>query len=126
MLGRADREVKITGERIDLSDVEAALRQAANGCDVAVVTGGNLHAHKKCNCHSPKQLVGFVADENADVEAIRATMLEVPSLCMLVLCTHRRVKPLAHVSRPRGGIDLRALSQVDFLLLCSQSCWDCR
>ena len=87
MLGRADREVKITGERIDLSDVEAALRQAANGCDVAVVTGGNLHAHKKCICHAPKQLVGFVADENADVEAVRATMLEVPSLCMLVLCT---------------------------------------
>ncbi|MCT1549645.1 non-ribosomal peptide synthetase [Brevibacterium casei] len=63
-LGRADRQVKFLGHRIELTEVEARLRRGAPVRDAAVVTVGSLGAYER--------LVGFVLleDDQADHDVL--------------------------------------------------------
>ena len=66
VLGRADRQVKVRGFRIELWEVEQALSKAADGAPVAVVL---------CN-KEPKEMVGFVAKPGIDTGAVRHRMFD--------------------------------------------------
>jgi len=67
VLGRADKQVKVRGYRIELWEVEGALVKAAGGqAKAAAVVTDHEGAEKK--------IVGFVANADGDTAAIRETM----------------------------------------------------
>ncbi|KAI3059864.1 hypothetical protein CBS147353_10432 [Aspergillus niger] len=57
LLGRKDRQVKLRGQRVELDDLEARLKQAVN------LPGGMVVADVIVLPDSTKQLVGFVYDD---------------------------------------------------------------
>lgn len=67
-MGRADNQIKLKGNRIELEEVEAHLRRAA-GTDLATVVAWPVIDG------SAQGLVGFVAGETGDTGAIQAAMM---------------------------------------------------
>jgi acyl-coenzyme A synthetase/AMP-(fatty) acid ligase len=63
-LGRMDYQIKILGHRVELGEIEAALREAA-GVDAAIAAGWPMTAS------GADGIVAFLGAERADVEAIR-------------------------------------------------------
>jgi len=62
-LGRLDHQIKVLGHRVELGEVEAAIREA--GVDAAVALGWPMTSS------GAEGIVAFLGDTTADVEAIR-------------------------------------------------------
>jgi amino acid adenylation domain-containing protein len=98
-LGRRDSQIKVRGVRIELGEVESALREAS-GVDEVVALGW------------PTTLVGadaveaFIGADDVDVAAVRAALAERLPVHMVP----RRVRALAQMPlNPNGKIDRAAL-----------------
>ena len=65
-LGRFDHQIKVLGHRVELGEVEAAIRDA--GVDAAVAVGWPVTSS------GTEGIVAFIGDTTADVEAIRAKL----------------------------------------------------
>jgi acyl-coenzyme A synthetase/AMP-(fatty) acid ligase len=108
-MGRVDHQVKIRGMRIELGDIEAALRQCPGVCD-AVVT-------KRVFAEGDERLVAFLIEDTTGNgwrratarqlrEELKRTLPEwmVPSLFLAL-----KELPLS----PNGKVDRTALSRVE-------------
>ncbi|HLG55491.1 MAG TPA: amino acid adenylation domain-containing protein, partial [Vicinamibacterales bacterium] len=99
-VGRADEQVKIAGHRIELGEVQAALRDAVAGREAVVIVREDRPGHK--------QLIGYVraATEPIDGRRVRALLVE-------RLPPHMVPAAIVEVSEwpttPSGKIDRRRL-----------------
>ena len=102
-LGRIDRQVKITGVRIELGEVESAL-EGADGVTQAV-------AAAVADAAGQKRLVGYVTPASADPAAVTAhcRSLLVPAMVPSVVVALESF-PLM----PNGKVDVRALPAPDW------------
>jgi len=104
-LGRVDRQVKISGKRVELDEVEARLRGTALVGDAAVVCASAAPG-------LPRQIAAFVTAPGAstlDVAALRqALRSELPDYMMPVTITTLPALPLS----PSGKIDRGRLPQL--------------
>ncbi|MCK6548044.1 amino acid adenylation domain-containing protein [Myxococcota bacterium] len=100
LLGRIDRQVKVRGLRIEVEEVEAALRSHAAVRAVHVVADG-----------TPKQLVAhWVPSSSADDAALRAHLAaRLPDVMIPARFVAHAELPLT----PNGKVDARALSRLD-------------
>ncbi|WP_051277839.1 non-ribosomal peptide synthetase [Solimonas flava] len=97
-LGRADRQVKINGKRVELDDIEAALRRTGLVSDAAVVARELGPAQKR--------LEAYVSGGAAEPQALRAALrAQLPDYMQPALLTRLDALPLT----PTGKIDRRAL-----------------
>jgi len=100
-LGRIDRQVKISGVRIELGEVEAALR-AAPGVKEAVATVKFDHS-------GTKRLVGYVLPEAVDTAAVLSharTVLMASMVPSFVYSLHE------FTLLPNGKIDVKSLPEI--------------
>ncbi|MDO9598618.1 MAG: amino acid adenylation domain-containing protein [Azoarcus sp.] len=98
-LGRLDHQIKIAGVRIELGEVEKALRDAAE-TDLAVALGWPLTSSGAAG------IVGFIADPGANVDAIRGRLKHVLPSVMVP----REIHLLASFPLNNNGkIDRKAL-----------------
>jgi thioester reductase-like protein len=103
-LGRIDRQVKITGVRIELGEVEGAM-EGAEGVVQAIATA------LLDPIHNQKRLVGYVTPGNVDPAVVRShcrSML-VPAMVPAVV-TALDAFPLL----PNGKVDVKSLPQPDW------------
>ncbi|HLG56797.1 MAG TPA: non-ribosomal peptide synthase/polyketide synthase, partial [Vicinamibacterales bacterium] len=98
-LGRADQQVKIRGHRIELGEVEAALREAAGGREAVVIA--------REDDAGQKLLVGYVLEREAslDITAIRSVLSEQLPAHLVPALVAVTAWPLT----PNGKLDRRAL-----------------
>jgi acyl-coenzyme A synthetase/AMP-(fatty) acid ligase len=102
--GRADRQVKINGVRVELAEIEAALRRHPDVTEAAVLAIGPAEA---------PQLHGFVASA-APAAELHAALIEAlasslpPAMRPVRLFIRGRLPTL-----PNGKIDLRALAAAE-------------
>jgi acyl-coenzyme A synthetase/AMP-(fatty) acid ligase len=97
-VGRADRQVKINGVRVEPAEIEAVIRADAAVRDAAVVASamGGLHA--------------FVAAPDADADALREALIARLRAALPSALRPRRVTVLASLPRlPGGKVDMVAL-----------------
>ncbi len=97
-IGRADRQIKINGARVEPVEIEAVIRADAAVCDAAVVPSGagSLHA--------------FVAAPDADAEALRAAIIARVRAALPSALRPRRVTIIASLPMlPGGKVDLVTL-----------------
>lgn len=98
-MGRADNQVKLKGNRIELEEVEAHLRRAAGTPVAAVVAWPVVDG-------SAQALVGFVVGDPIDVTALRAAMAVTLPRYMVPATVHA----VSHLPRNANGkIDRHAL-----------------
>ncbi len=104
-VGRNDRQIKVRGVRIELDEVEAALRQAvgrAASCAVVARPSPSLDGDGADDLH----VAAFVAPDTVDVEVTRqALAAKLPSVMMPAVITALHVLPLL----PNGKIDRQTL-----------------
>jgi acyl-coenzyme A synthetase/AMP-(fatty) acid ligase len=80
-LGRLDQQVKLRGQRIELAEIEAVLRQCAGVREAAVIMTGT---------GEQQRLAGYVAGDGLDEAALREALAErlpgymVPSVLMVL------------------------------------------
>jgi acyl-CoA synthetase (AMP-forming)/AMP-acid ligase II len=100
-LGRIDNQVKVLGYRVELEEIDAHLRQAANVDLVGSVAWPVVDG-------MARGIVSFVAKESVDAEAITIAMqTHIPSYMV-----PQRVIALEHLPlNPSGKVDRRALLQ---------------
>ena len=98
-LGRRDFQVQVLGGRVELFEVEAALREAT-GADVAVAMGWDERAA------TASYLVAFISAEEVNVNAVRSRLHEVlPSFAV-----PRRIMAVPHMPlNTNGKVDRKAL-----------------
>ncbi|MGQ9367586.1 non-ribosomal peptide synthetase [Azospirillum sp. ST 5-10] len=109
-LGRVDQQIKIRGYRVELGEIEAALRGAGGVADAAVIARATP---------AGTQLVGFVVPEAA--EGAAANGVVVAERCRAVLADRlpaymvpARLHPLDRLPQtPNGKVDRRALEALD-------------
>jgi acyl-coenzyme A synthetase/AMP-(fatty) acid ligase len=98
-LGRMDHQIKIAGVRIELGEVEKAIRDAA-GTDLAVALGWPPTSSGATG------IVGFVAAPRVDVEAVRERLKHVLPSVMVP----REIRVLAAFPlNANGKVDRKAL-----------------
>ena len=102
-LGRIDRQVKITGVRIELGEVEAAL-EGADGVTQAV-------AAAVADSAGQKRLVGYVTPASADPAAVTA---HCRSLLVAAMVPSVVVALESFPLLPNGKVDVRALPAPDW------------
>jgi acyl carrier protein len=102
-LGRIDRQVKITGVRIELGEVESALESAECVTQAVAVAVMDLHGQKR--------LVGYVTPGNVDFTSVTAhcRSLLVPAMVPSVVIALESF-PLM----PNGKVDVQALPAHDW------------
>ena len=98
-LGRTDNQVKVKGNRIELEEVEAHLRLAADSTVVAVVAWPFVDG-------AATGLVGFVAGSNETASAIQAKMLRSLPRYMVPEAIHLKDTLPVNIN---GKVDRRAL-----------------
>ncbi|MBX3578860.1 MAG: amino acid adenylation domain-containing protein [Rhizobiaceae bacterium] len=98
-LGRTDSQVKVKGNRIELEEIEAHLRDAAGTDTVAAVAWPVIDG-------SPQGLVGFAAGGRAEIDMIEAAMLKALPRYMVPADIRLRDRLPVNVN---GKIDRRAL-----------------
>jgi amino acid adenylation domain-containing protein len=105
-LGRLDHQVKISGFRIEIGEVENTLLRAPGVRDAAVVVAERPGRGK--------QLVGFYgAAAPVETEVLRATLgASLPSYMVPPVLHHRETLPLT----PNGKIDTKALTALALAL----------
>jgi amino acid adenylation domain-containing protein len=97
-LGRADNQVKVRGCRIELSEIESALREQAGVQDAAVVV---LPADNQ-----EPALVSFVVGDHVDVEFLQSSLaVRLPSYMLPSRFVRLDALPLT----PNGKLDRKAL-----------------
>ena len=99
-LGRADHQVKVRGHRVELGDVEAAVRSAA-AAEVVVALGWPVVSG------SAQGLVAFVQAERVDAPRLRAA---VAALVPSYMVPARFVAVPAMPLNPNGKVDRKALA----------------
>ena len=94
-----DHQLKILGHRVELGEVEAALRKAA-GVESAVAVGWPFTAS------GPSGLVAFLAGSEIDAQAVRENLkTQLP-----VYAVPREIRVLPELPRnPNGKVDRNAL-----------------
>ncbi|MFB8277375.1 non-ribosomal peptide synthetase [Nocardia colli] len=97
-LGRADRQIKIRGNRVEPGEVEVALLDSP-GVRQAVVTG------ERAQPQQPLELVAYVVGNAQPAELIRALRATLPSALV-----PSRIVPVPHIPvTPNGKADFSAL-----------------
>ena len=105
-LGRQDHQVKIRGHRIELGEVEAAIKQAGGKVHDCALRDVVVRAQKS---ERGSQLVAWVVlDEPAQLEMLKTTVAEfLPAYMVPTFWTCIEKLPLT----PNGKVDHRALPQ---------------
>ncbi len=99
-LGRADRQVKVRGVRVELGDIEAAVRQLPGVTDSVVVDVSSAGAPTRLRAH-------LVTDDGVDLADARRRLAElVPSALVPAELARVREIPLL----PSGKVDRSALA----------------
>lgn len=94
-LGRIDHQVKVRGYRVELEEVEAALRRALPGCEAAAAVVGE-----------PGQLIAFLAPDTVDIAQVQSFL----QACLPGYARPSRIVPLASLPRTENGkLDRAAL-----------------
>jgi amino acid adenylation domain-containing protein len=102
-MGRIDRQVKITGVRIELGEVEAALESAENVAQAMAAAVPDSNGHKR--------LVGYVTPETLDPGAVLAhcRSVLVPAMVPTAIVALESFPLL-----PNGKVDVRSLPAPDW------------
>jgi non-ribosomal peptide synthetase component F len=98
-LGRIDHQIKISGHRVELGEIEAALR-AASGCEDVVAMGWPM------DMNIASEIVAFIAGD-VDGEDIRATLKERLPYYMIPSAIHVRTSLPLNVN---GKVDRQTLT----------------
>ncbi|MEU4746597.1 non-ribosomal peptide synthetase, partial [Actinosynnema sp. NPDC023658] len=102
-LGRRDHQVKIRGQRIELGEVEAALRRLPGVTDAVVTTSPDAAGQNR--------LVGYVVGSSVPVGGIREALApSLPEAMVPAAVVVLDELPLT----PNGKVDRRALPEPDF------------
>ena len=101
-VGRIDHQIKIRGNRVELGEIEAVLREAA-GVDIAVAVGWPMTAG------GADGIVAFLGSKSVDLDAVREkARLKLPSYMM-----PREFRLLADVPlNANGKVDRGALTKM--------------
>ncbi|WP_367127668.1 amino acid adenylation domain-containing protein [Saccharothrix sp. HUAS TT1] len=105
-LGRRDHQVKIRGQRIELGEVEAALRQVPGVTDAVVTTGADAAGQTR--------LVGYVVAPPAAGVLAAAVRDHVGALLPEAMVPSAVVVLDEFPLTPNGKVDRRALPEPDF------------
>jgi amino acid adenylation domain-containing protein/thioester reductase-like protein len=101
-VGRRDQQVKISGVRIELSEVEAALLRLPDVIDAKVVVAGDREA---------RSLIGFVTARSPSVDA--ATLAAGARDLLPATMLPRRIEVISAMPlTPNGKVDRRALTAI--------------
>ena len=100
-LGRVDRQIKLSGHRIELDAIEAHLRAEETVRDAAVIS--------RVNSAGRRSVAAFVTPEGVDPDALRRSLrVRVPDFMVPASITVLRSLPLS----PNGKVDRRQLAQL--------------
>lgn len=101
-LGRIDNQVKVSGHRVELEEVDAALRDAARCAEAAAIAWPIEHG-------SARGLVGFVCDTSLTASEIRERLVVLLPAHMVPKQIHQ-FESLPHTLN--GKVDRRALAEL--------------
>ena len=100
-LGRVDRQIKLSGHRIELDAIEAHLRAEETVRDAAVIS--------RVNSAGRRSVAAFVTPEGVDPAALRRSLrVRVPDFMVPASITVLRSLPLS----PNGKVDRNQLAQL--------------